>query len=310
MIQHDLLNPQGVQTFSNKPQNIFLKVFKKFSVLHSTGVLLSANASSPLLCNYFRPASAHDTAISQIFVFNPEVWGLIVLTAVVVSCFASTTVYFSPVQRKTVARKKSLKIYAESVIESASMFSGQSVSESRVFTSSARLAIGVWALMTVVLVGTYSAYILAGLIARNVAPPFHDLSSLADCISRGQCHLVHTSRSVASLSTLFEQKSEFLSKEQIKLRDALGTVDAVDVYNRSLLPEKILSNDPWYNVVWMPLIQFAAMAEEGEICKFYLIQVGEQKDSFPFAHGSPLITRFYRAQEKILGKKLNRNKPF
>ncbi len=188
------------------------------------------------------------------------------------------------------------------------MFSGQSVSESRVFTNSARLAIGVWALMTVVLVGTYSAYILAGLIARNVNPPFHDLPSLADCISRGQCRLVHTSRSVASLSTLFEKKSEFLSKEQIKLRDALGTVEAVEEYNRSALLDQILSKDPWYNVAWMPLIQFSAMAEEGEICKFIVIQVGEQRDSYPFAKGTSFAGKFYKAQERMRCKKLSNGK--
>ncbi len=186
-----------------------------------------------------RPASAHDAPIGEIFVFSPEVWALILLTATVVASFASTTMIFRP----SAPRHKSLKVFSETVIESASVFSGQSVADSRVVTISARLAIGIWCLMTVVLAGTYSAQILAMLIARKVSPPFHDLSTLADCISRDECGLIHTSRSVAAFTTLFESEDAFLSSDQIKLRDALGTIQAIEVYERHILAEKLLMDN-------------------------------------------------------------------
>lgn len=182
-----------------------------------------------------RPASIHDTPIGMIFIFSREVWALIFLTAIVVACFAITTVIFH--QKKP---EKRLKIYTETVIESASVFSGQSVSDTRTMTMSGRFSIGIWCLMTIVLAGTYSAHILASLIVHKLDPPFNDLSSLADCVARDECRLVHTSRSVSNLATLFETESKLLSRDQLKLRDALGRIEAVEVYERTVLTKKLL----------------------------------------------------------------------
>ena len=111
-------------------------------------------------------------------------------------------------------------------LDAGSMFLQQGPTEA--YHSTVLLSLCLWGLCCVVLVGTYSSFILASAIATNVVMPFDVLQSgpylsrttgalfesmegLAKCLGRGECQLLFPSLSASSYTNIMNAKGGVLA---------------------------------------------------------------------------------------------------
>ncbi len=86
-----------------------------------------------------RPESAHDMNFSTIFVFHPEIWVLILISAAIIASFAGVSIAF----KRNYSRNKAIKAYSTDFLDSATVITGQSTASDRFLTTGARVALGI-----------------------------------------------------------------------------------------------------------------------------------------------------------------------
>ncbi len=144
-----------------------------------------------------RYASLSDRNMFDAFlVFKPYIWQLLVLFAVIVSAAGTINTDNSNI-------KALIRTWLFNSIDVLCMCLGRtSLRKDQIRSASGSLVIVAWAFSAVVLVGMYSGEILARLVKINVLPPFHDMTTAADCINSRECTMIHYTRTVAEFEKL------------------------------------------------------------------------------------------------------------
>lgn len=70
------------------------------------------------------------------------------------------------------------------------------------------LALSAWGLGCVVLIGSYSSYILVSALAVDLDVPFTNVATFADCLSEGRCKLFARSTSTSYFDRIVNAQKE------------------------------------------------------------------------------------------------------
>lgn len=164
-----------------------------------------------------------------------------------------------------------------------------------VLTSATYVLMGIWALISVVFVGFYSAILLSTLLNTKHVLPFYDIPSFAACVQAGKC-------SWLTFSTHQRKYENIMSAEQGDLKQLRNAFEAhpPQVVPLNETVETIAKSPGHWLAFWQTEIAAANLV--GFNCNYLIVRDRSYEiEAFPFAkHNTKLMRLFNKAQQRFL----------